>query len=124
MNHLEIANSGFGGCEVCNAEGFNHFVHQIDDRYINFIGPRGMEVWADSFLICAEAIQNNISKNKLWWDETNGVYTVEECAVHFDPDMYNICGFCDCSNYQGTRLGSGPDGDYIGSGRRPNWWVK
>jgi DDE superfamily endonuclease len=99
--------------------GYRFMVRFIDAKYRNLIGPYGLRRCVPQFGDFAEAIRRYVIQERCYIDpEDGGVHHVEE-GVWFDPHTLGIAGCLDCKDYQVPRPHQGPDGDYVGSMRRP-----
>ena len=107
--------------------GYRLFIHYLDDRYNDLIGPRGMEKWGPQLPEMANKIRLKVAQDKWWYDAATQQYNLETCGVYFEPNKFSVAGFVDCKDWKICRPGSGPNNKpfpHVGAQRNPNWYTK
>jgi hypothetical protein len=79
-------------------------------------------LWASQFPAFVEKIRLKLAEDRYLFHPAIGQCTVTP-GVKFAPGDFSTLVMGDCSDWRVSTPKSGPDGDYIGAARKPNWYI-
>ena len=114
----QLCEQYFGGCPTRWSFAYPYFCRYFNTRYMNCLGLEGLERFVNEFPKFATRIAEKLNKDKLSINPVTRIKTWI-AGLGIDPLRNRVITFIDGSFFRSTRPGSGPDGDYEGSQRKP-----
>ena len=105
----------FGGHYSVWTYGCPWMLHHLDDKYVHIVGHQGLSRFVGLFQRFFLAIQQYTRKTTT--HHFNDGTAAEHSGLNYLP--FSLFGFIDCSIFQINRPYAGPNGDFVGSPRRP-----
>ena len=115
----QLCEQYFGGCPTRWTFAYPYFCRYFNNRYINILGFEGLERFVHDFPRFSQRVAEKLNKDKLSIDPITRIKTWI-AGLGISLLRCRIVGFIDGSFFRTTRPGSGPDGDYEGSMRKPD----
>lgn len=113
----DMCNCYFGGNYSRWSYGFKAILFYLDRRYRNILGHQGLLRCRHRFREFYDAIERRVCKPKIRTRADGTTYQTP--GLHYLP--IRIMSFIDCSATDTNTPFSGPDGDYEGAPRRPQY---
>ena len=122
LTNRQLCQHYFGGNACRWSIAYPLFLKYLSNRYKRTLGMTGLSRFVHQFPIFSKRIGEKMNKDRYYIDPVTGVQTTIP-GLGINPLLCRIIGFIDGSIFRTSTPGTGPDGDYEGSMRKPDAYL-
>ena len=123
-DNIKLCYTFFGGSPRRMSNVFKYFLIHLHDRYYdNVLSYQGLEAEVSNFGYFATKIARKVNQERFLIKNTT-YNRINVDSITVNEENFRVCCFIDGSVTETTTLGTGPNGDYVGSMRKDDAYIK
>ena len=123
-DNIKLCYTFFGGSPRRMSNVFKYFLIHLHDRYYdNVLSYQGLEAEVSNFGYFATKIARKVNQERFLIENTT-YNRINVDSITVNEENFRVCCFIDGSVTETTTLGTGPNGDYVGSMRKDDAYIK
>ena len=123
IDNLQLCYLFFGGSPRRMSNMFKYFLITLYDRYYdNVLSFQGLQAEVPNFGYFARKIARKVNQER-FLIENNTLDRIDVDSITVNEENFRVCCFIDGSVSESSTLGTGPNGDYVGSMRKDDAYI-